>query len=147
MIVNSLNIVIERAELQSLVDQLTKEIDKLKELTVTLEKDRVVLAGRIAVGLTIPFTTGWQAQVLDQGRTVSLTLAGISVGMVGMGTEMISAQLLKHIASRLHGQSAVRLEGSAVVVDLKPALAARGIQLNAPLQKLEIAPAGITLEA
>lgn len=146
MIISALNVVFERVELQSLVDRLAGEVDKLKELTLTLEKERVVLGGKISVGLTIPFSTGWQARVLDQGYAVALTLAGVSVGMVGMGTETISAQLLKLLAAKLQGQDAVRVVGNEIIVDLKPALAARGIKLIAPLKRVEISAAGILLE-
>jgi len=146
MIVNTLKVVFEIGDLQRAVSKLAGGIDKLKELKVALENGRVVLSGRIALGLTIPFTTRWQARVLDEGRAAGLTLAGVSVGMAGMGEELITVQVLKLLESRLQGYDAIRLEGREIIVELQPALALQGIRLTAPLKKVEISGSGILLE-
>jgi hypothetical protein len=94
MIVNNLSFVFEPTDLQSLLSKMTGEVDKLKELNVTLETGIIVLSGKISVGLTIPFTTRWQARIMEEGQAAGLTLSGVSGGMVGMGEEMISALVL-----------------------------------------------------
>ncbi len=146
MIISSLKIVLEAGDLQRAVSKLSGEIDKLRDLKVTLENGAVVLAGRIAMGLTIPFTTRWQARVLDEGRAAGLTLAGVSVGMAGMGEELIKAQVLKLLESRLQGHDTIRLEGQEIIVEIQPALALQGIRLTAPLRKVEISATGILFE-
>jgi len=146
MIINSLNIVFEVGDLQHLVSKMTGEVEKLKELTVSFETGSVVLSGKVSVGLSIPFSTRWQARVRDEGRAAGLTLKGCSVAMMGMGEEMVSTQVLSLLASKLEGYDNVRIEGKEIVVDLPPALAQRGITLAAPLTKLEIVPSGIVLE-
>jgi hypothetical protein len=60
---------------------------------------------------------------------------------------MIATQVLSLLAKKLEGHDTVRIEDKEIVVDLHPALAQRGITLNAPLTKLEIEPSGILLEA
>ena len=147
MIVNSLNIVFEAGDLQRVVSKLAGEVDKLKELTVSLEPGTMLLSGKVSVGLSIPFVTKWQARVRDEGRAAGLTLTGCSVAMMGMGEEMISTQVLSLLSKKLEGHDSVRIEGKEIIVDLHPALSQRGITLNAPLTKLEISPSGILLEA
>ena len=147
MIVNSLNLVVEVDDLQRLIAKLTGDVDKLKDLTVTLEEGCVVLSGKISVGLTIPFDSKWQTRIMEGGYAAGLTLSDVSVGMVGMGGEMISSQVLSLLESKLQDYDAIRVEGREIVVDLQPALAARGITLKTPLKRLEIAPLGIMLEA
>ena len=147
MIINSLNLVFEADDLQRLLAKMTGDVEKLKELSVALEEGCVVISGKISVGLSIPFSTKWQARIIDEGAAAGLSLSGISLGMAGMEEEMISSQVLSLLESKLQDYDAVRVEGREIVVDLPPALAARGITLNTPLKKLNIAPSGITLEA
>ncbi len=145
MILNTLNIVLEPADLQRLLAKIAGGIDKVKELSVSLENGVVVLSGKISVGFAIPFSTKWKACLSDNGFALCLTLSGVSVGMVGMGEEMISGQVLALLKSKLENYDAVSVVDKDIVVDLKKALAPRGITLNTPLQSVEITPDGIEL--
>ena len=145
MILNTLNVVLEPADLQRLLAKVADGVDKVKELTVSLEHGVVVLSGKISVGFAIPFSTKWKARPLEYEFGLCLTLSGVSVGMVGMGEEMISGQVLSMLKSKLEGYEAVSVVDKDIVVDLKAVLAPRGITLNAPVQSIEITPAGIEL--
>ena len=146
MILNTLNVVLEPADLQRLLDNAVGGIDKVKELSVTLENGVIVLGGKIAVGFAIPFSTKWKARPRGDGYGLCLTLSGVSVGMVGMGEEMISGQVLSLLKDKLDGYDAVSVVDKDIKVDLKKTLSPRGITLNAPIQSVDITPGGIELK-
>lgn len=146
MIVNTLDLVLEVMDIQRIFEKVTGEVDKLKEISVSLENNALILGGKISIGLTIPFSTKWRASLLNSGNELCLTLAGVSVAMVGMGEDMISCQVLSMLQSKLQGYDAVRVDGEDVIVDLRTALAPRGITLSNPVKKVFISPTGIELE-
>ncbi len=145
MILNTLNVVFESADLQRLLKHVVGRIDKVKELDVALEHGVVVLSGKILVGLTIPFSTKWEARPLVDGFRLCLTLCGVSVGMVGMGEKMVSGQVLALLKSKLENYEAVKVVDKDIVVDLRKVLAAQGVTLNALLRSVTITPEGIEL--
>jgi len=122
------------------------KIDKVKEFSVSLENGVVVLSGKIAVGFAIPFSTKWKARPVDDGYALCLTLSGVSVGMVGMGEEMISGHVLSLLKDKLDGYDAVSVVDKDIKVDLKKTLSARGITLNAPIQSVDITSGDIELK-
>jgi len=147
MIINSLMLVVEVDDLQRIFSRITGDVDKIRDLRVEFLSDKIVVGGKLSIGLSIPFKTIWQARIMNEGRSAVLTLAGVSVAMVGMGDEMITSQVLSALAGKLNGYEAVRVDGKEIIVDLQPALEAHGITLNAELKRLEITPSGIVLEA
>lgn len=147
MIVNSLMLVVEADDLQRIFSRITGDVDKIKDLSIALAPGKIVIGGKLSVGLSIPFKTTWQACIVDEGRAAALTLAGVSVAMVGMGDEMITSQVLAAIAGKLKQYDYLRVEGKEIIVELQPALSAHGITLNAKLQRLEISTSGVLLEA
>jgi len=147
MILNNLMLVVEADDLQRIFSRITGDVDKIRDLGVDFLSDKIVISGKISVGLSIPFKTIWQARMMHEGRSVALTLAGVSVAMVGMGEEMISSQLFSILAAKLKEYEFVRAEGKEIIVDLEPALKAQGITLNTKLKRLEITPSGIILDA
>lgn len=146
MIINTLNIVLEATDLQRMIANFAGKIDKVKEFSVSLENGVVVLSGKIALGFAIPFSTKWKVRPANDGYALCLTLSGVSVGMVGMGEEMISGQVLSLLKDKLNGYDAVSVVDKDIKVDLKKTLSARGITLNAPIQSVDITSDDIELK-
>ena len=146
MIVNSLDVVIEPADLQKLLSGAVGEIERVKELKVSLEPGVVLLGGKISLGLTIPFKTKWRVQPAGQGRSLCLKLKGVSVGVPGMGEEMIATQVISLLRERLQGYDAVSVVERDILVDLDKVLSARGVVLTSPLRSIDVSTDGIELK-
>lgn len=143
MILKTLHVVLEPTDLQVLISRIADKVDKLKDLSVHFEDDVVALRGKITLGLTIPFTTKWRARLLE--RDLCLTLFSVKVGMVGLGEDMISDQILSLLKSKLEDYDAARVEGRNVLVDFEQILAPRGVKLSSKARSVTITPSGIEL--
>ncbi len=145
MIINAADIILEPSDLQRALAGAVGGIDSVKELDVTLENGVAVLAGKIALGLVIPFKTRWKVRAGEEGYTLCFNLAGVSVGMFGVGEEMISARILAMLKERLAGHESVRVVDDSILVDIRALLAGRGVALRAPLRSIEIRPTGVAV--
>ena len=145
MILNTLNAILEQEDLQRLAVKAIEGVGKVKEMSVTLEEGIVVLSGKMSVGFTIPFSTEWKTSPCENGYQLSLSLSRVSVGMVGIGEEMISGQILTLLKNKLEAYDAVGFSDKNIIVDLKKVLEPKGISLTAPVQGINITPAGIEL--
>jgi hypothetical protein len=145
MIINSADIIIELSELRRALDGAVGGADQVREIDVALENGVAVISGKVALGLTIPFKTRWKVGVADEGYALGVTLAGVSVGVMGVGEGMISDRIMAMLAEKLAGHQSVRVADGVIRVDLRAVLAARGVALRAPVRSIEIKPSGVAL--
>ena len=146
MIINNVNIVLEADDLRQLLNRAVESQNQLKEIGLSFENGVVVLSGKVALGLTVPFKTKWKVEPVEDGYTLRVNLADVSVGMIGVGAQMITAQIMTLLQSRLSDMEGVRVANEDILVDAKVLLAARGIALRSPVRSIEMDHSGLSLK-
>ena len=71
MVIQSLKVILEEAELAAKVRDLLGGVSQLKEATLRLVPGAAEVGGKFQVGFAIPFETRWTVEVLQQGRFAS----------------------------------------------------------------------------
>lgn len=138
MVIQSLSVVVEEHELASRVCDRLSAVPQLKDVTVGLVPDAVVIGGKFHVGFAIPFKTQWTVEVLDEGRKLGVRLAQVSVGMLGLGASTVSEQVMNALSSKLQNVAGVTVASDRIVLDPVILLAARGVVLQGPVSRVDL---------
>jgi len=146
MIIQRLNVVLEEAELAAQVRGVLSAVSQLKDVTFGLAPGAVNVGGKFQVGFAIPFETRWTVEVLEQGRRLGVRLAHVSVGLIGLSASMVTSQVMSALAQKLQGVPGVSVENEAVMLDPAVLLAAKGIRLEAPVNRIGVTPGQVEID-
>ena len=146
MIIQALKVVLEEAELAAKVQEGLGAVKQLKDVTFSLVTGAVKVGGKFQVGFSIPFETQWTIEVVDQGRTLGVRLAQVSVGMIGMSAAMVSSQVMGALAQKLQGVSGARVENDRILLEPAVLLASKGIRLESPVKRIDVVQGRVEIE-
>ncbi len=138
MIIQSLKVVLDEAELSAKLKDRLASVNQLRDATLGLAPGVIKIGGKFQVGLSIPFETQWRVDVAEQGSRLAVKLAAVSVGFFGMSAATVSAQVMSALAQKLQGVSGVAVENDTILIDPAVLLAANGIRLEASVRRVEV---------
>lgn len=146
MIIQSLEIVLEEADVATWVRNGLSAVNQVKDLTFGLEPGIVRLGGKFQVGFSVPFETQWSVDVLESGRRLGVRLAHVSVGFLGMSAETVSAQVMGALAKKVQGVAGMAVENDIIMIEPAVLLASKGIRLNASIKRIEVKQGCVKIE-
>ena len=146
MIIQALSVVLDEAEIAAKLRDGLAAAGQLKEVTFSLVPGTVKVGGKFQVGFAIPFETQWTVGVLEQGRKLSVRLAHVSVGMVGLSAAMVTSQIMSALAAKLQGVAGLAVESDVIALDPAVLLAAKGIRLEAPVRRVDVQQGRVVIE-
>ncbi|HNX35417.1 MAG TPA: hypothetical protein PKM57_12360 [Kiritimatiellia bacterium] len=146
MIIQSLRVVLEEAQIAAKLKGGLAAANQLKDVTFSLMPGTVKVGGKFQVGFAIPFETHWTADVLDQGRRLGVRLSHVSVGMIGLSAAMVTSQVMNALSQKLQGVAGLSVENDTILLDPAVLLAAKGIRLDAPVRRIDVKQGSVEIE-